>query len=555
VSQTDPAAVAVKHRLTDAHIAVLRRYGGEREVAAGDVLLRPGQAAYDLVVVLDGRVDVEGGTVEQPVVVASMGAGEFVGEFGMISGQRSYMTAVVREPGRVLLVANHEVRHVLDAEGEVADVLLAAFIARRRLLREDRHHAATVQVFGSQFSPGALALRGFLVRSGMPHRWVDLDEQDDPDVLLAGVGARPGDAPVVVTPTATLHHATPGQLADLLGMTYVSVPGSSFDLVVVGAGPAGLAASVYGASEGLDTVTLESVVVGGQAGTSSRIENYLGFPQGLPGQKLADLAAMQAQRFGARLTNPCQAVKLRSEDGWHVVQLADGSEVPARAVVLATGAEYRRPDVAGWDRLEASGGIFYAATETEGRLCAGSDVAVLGGGNSAGQAALFLAGKDCTVRILVRGDSLAASMSRYLVDRIEAHPGITVETRTEVRALHGDERLTGVTVERTAARRGDDIALTALFCFIGAVPATAWLGGCLATDDRGFLRTDRDLTPADLGGEWEALGRDPLPFETSVPGIFAAGDVRSGSVKRVAAAVGEGSTAVRSVHEHLALVH
>ncbi len=325
--------------------------------------------------------------------------------------------------------------------------------------------------------------------------------------------------------------------------------------MVIGAGPAGLAASVYGASEGLDTVTLESVVIGGQAGTSSRIENYLGFPQGLPGQKLADLASMQAQRFGARLTNPCQAVKLRTEDGWHVVQLADGSEIPARAVVLATGAEYRRPEVDGWERLEASGGIFYAATETEGRMCARSRVAVLGGGNSAGQAALFLASKGCDVRILIRGENLSASMSRYLIDRIEEHPHVTVENRTEVRTLHGDERLEAVTVERTAAGRFDDIELTGLFCFIGAVPSTSWLAGCLATDAKGFLRTDRDLTPTDLGEEWAALGREPLPYETSIPGIFACGDVRAGSVKRVAAAVGEGSTAVRSVHEHLAYVH
>lgn len=546
---------ATETTLSAEHLEVLGRYGSERDVAAGDVLFAPGDPAYDLVVVLSGVVEVVGGTSDQPVVVASMEPGSFVGEFGMITGQRAYMTARVREAGRVLIIPNAEVRHILDREAEVADIILAAFIARRRILRLDLAGAATIRVFGSRYAPGALALRGFLARSGVPHRWIDLDEVEDPAVKLARYGARPQDVPVVVTPTALLRRATPGRLAEHLGLTYVAVPGSSFDLVVIGAGPAGLAASVYGASEGLDTVTIESVVIGGQAGTSSRIENYLGFPQGLPGQKLADLASMQAQRFGARLTNPCQAVKMRSEDGWHVVQLADGSEIPARAVVLATGAEYRRPAVEGWERLETQGGIFYAATETEGRLCAQSRVAVIGGGNSAGQAALFLASKGCEVRILIRGEGLSASMSRYLIERIDEHPHVTVECRTEVRALHGDERLAAVTVERTAEGRFDDLDVAGLFCFIGAVPATGWLGGCLATDGRGFLRTDRDLLPTDLGAEWEGLDRDPLPYETSVPGVFAAGDVRSGSVKRVAAAVGEGSTAVRSVHQHLALVH
>jgi thioredoxin reductase (NADPH) len=549
VTDTPPVA----DELTDDQIAILRRYGAEREVAAGDVLFRPGDATYDLVVVLEGAVDVIGGTRDQPVVAVSQGPRRFIGEFGILTGQRAYMTARVREPGRVLQVPPTELRHILDSEGDVADLLLGAFIARRKFLRREGTPAG-IELLGSQFTPETMALRGFLVRSGIPHRWVDLDQADDPDVLLASVGARPVDVPLVVTPTATLRRPTPGQLAEHLGLTYRGVPGSTFDLVVVGAGPAGLAASVYGASEGLETVTLEMVAIGGQAGTSSRIENYLGFPQGLSGWDLADRAAFQAQRFGARLTNPCQAVRLQTDGGWHVVELADGSQVPTRAVILATGAEYRRPEVERWAELESSG-IYYAATETEGRMCAGSRVAVLGGGNSAGQAALFLAGKGCDVQVLIRSGDLSASMSRYLVDRIHGNQNISVEPHTEVRTLHGDARLTGVTVERTAEGRHDDLDLAALFCFIGAVPATTWLAGCLATDDKGFLRTDRDLAPADLGVEWAGLGRDPLPFETSVPGIFAVGDVRSGSVKRVAAAVGEGSTAVRSVHEHLAVVH
>jgi thioredoxin reductase (NADPH) len=549
--------------LDDEQLDVLRRHGTERDVAAGDVLFRPGDASYDFIVVLSGVVDIIGGTPDQPQVIVTHTARRFIGEFNMITEQRVFLTAQVREAGRILCVPRPELRRVLATEGELADVIMSTFIARRRLLRNGAG-AGSLQVLGSQFSPASVALRGFLVRSGVPHSWIDLDDEDDPGALLARYGMRPVDAPVVVAATATLRHPTPGELAEFLGLTYQAVPGSSFDLVVVGAGPAGLAASVYGASEGLNTVTLEAVVVGGQAGTSSRIENYLGFPQGVSGLDLADRANFQAQRLGARFYNPCQVVGLRSEAGWHAVELADGSQVPARAVIVATGAEYRRPDVEHWADYENSG-IHYAATETEGRMWAGSRVGVIGGGNSAGQAALFLAGKGCDVHVLIRGPGLESSMSRYLIDRIDADPRITVEARTEVRQLHGREggegagddrhRLAGVTVERTAERRRERLDLAALFCFIGAVPATAWLDGGLATDGRGFLRTDRDLEPPDLGPEWDALGRAPLPFETSVPGVFAAGDVRSGSVKRVAAAVGEGSTAVRSIHEHLSLVH
>jgi thioredoxin reductase (NADPH) len=539
--------------LTDEQIAVLRRHGSERDVAAGEVLWRPGDPTYDFIVVLSGVVEVVGGTPDQPVVIVAHGARRFVGELNMITGQRVMLTARVRDAGRVLAVSGEELRRVLATEGELADIIMTSFIARRQSLRA-RDGIGSLTLLGSRYSPPALALRGFLVRSGIPHSWVDLEDEDDAPQLLARYGARPADTPVVVSSTAVLRNPSPGELAQHLGLTYQAIPGSSFDLVVVGAGPAGLAASVYGASEGLKTVTLEAVAVGGQAGTSSRIENYLGFPQGVSGLELADRAAIQAQRLGARITNPCQVVSLRVEAGWHVVELSDGSEVPARAVIVATGAEYRRPDVAGWQDRE-NNGIYYAATETEGRMWAGARVGVVGGGNSAGQAALFLAGKGCEVHLLIRGRSLEASMSHYLIDRIDADARITLEVCSEVRALHGDGRLAGVTVERTAAGSHDRLDLAALFCFIGAVPATTWLDGCLATDDSGFLRTDRDLVPGDLGPSWEALDRAPLPFETSVPGVFAVGDVRAGSIKRVAAAVGEGSTAVRSVHEHLAVVH
>jgi thioredoxin reductase (NADPH) len=555
VSDWEPLGVEGAE-LTDQHLEVLRRYGTERDVAAGDVLFRVGDNSYDFIVVLSGVVDIVGGTPDQPQVVVSHGPRRFIGEFNMITGQRVFLTARVRDAGRILTVPRDQLRRILATEGELADLIVATFIARRRILREGDGQGS-LRMLGSRFCPHTLLLRGFLVRSGIPHSWTDLEDEDDPDVLLAQFGCRTSDAPIVVTATTTLRDPTPGELAELLGLTYQAVPGSSFDLVVIGAGPAGLAASVYGASEGLSTVTLEAVAVGGQAGTSSRIENYLGFPQGLSGLELADRATIQAQRLGARVTNPCQVVSLRTETGWHVVELADGSQIPTRAVIVATGAEYRRPAVDRWESYEGSG-IHYAATQTEGRLWGGTRVGVIGGGNSAGQAALFLASKGCDVHVLIRGEGLASSMSRYLIDRIDTDPRITVEPRTEVRELHGDGRLEAVTVERTAASAGgavERLDLAARFCFIGAVPATGWLDGCLATDDKGFLRTDRDLEPPDLGRAWDGLARAPLPYETSVPGIFAVGDVRAGSIKRVAAAVGEGSTAVRSVHDHLSLVH
>jgi thioredoxin reductase (NADPH) len=388
------------------------------------------------------------------------------------------------------------------------------------------------------------------VRSGLPHRWVDLDAEDDADALLARYGVGLSETPVVVTATGVLRHPTPGELAQWLGLSYRPIPGHIFDLVVIGAGPAGLAASVYGASEGLSTVTLDGVAVGGQAGGSSRIENYLGFPQGLSGQELTERATIQAERFGARIATPCGVVGLRPDDGFMVVQLVDGSEVPARAIVLATGAEYRRPDLDGWESLEGNG-IYYAATETEAGLCAGAPVVVLGGGNSAGQAAMFLAAKGCTVRVVIRGSDLGRSMSKYLVTRLEADPHVEVLTESVLVSLAGSERLDGVGLQR-ADGTVEDLKASAVFCFIGAVPATAWLQGLVAVDKDGFIRTDRDLDEADLAS-WASLDRTPFAFETSVPGVFAAGDVRAGSVKRVAAAVGEGSTAVRSVHQYLAL--
>jgi thioredoxin reductase (NADPH) len=330
------------------------------------------------------------------------------------------------------------------------------------------------------------------------------------------------------------------------------MPERCFDLVVIGGGPAGLAAAVYGASEGLRTLGVEMTAPGGQAGTSSRIENYLGFPMGISGTDLTQRAVIQAQKFGAHLTVPCTAVSLRNQAGHLVVHLSDGTDVAGRAVIAATGASYRRLDAARLSDFEGRG-VYYAATEMEARMCSPAPIAIAGGGNSAGQAAIFLAQNGCAVTIVIRGPDLEHSMSHYLVDRVEADPRITVRTDTTISALDGKDSVTALHLK---GPEGETVAECAgLFSFIGADPASGWLSGCAALDDRGFVLTDLALTADLLDGPWGTLGRLPLPFETSHPGLFAVGDLRSGSTKRVAAAVGEGSAAVRQVHQHLAFSH
>ncbi|MDX6287105.1 MAG: thioredoxin reductase [Frankiales bacterium] len=538
--------------LTDEQFATLREVGELRTVSVGDVLYRAGDEGFPFIAILDAEVEIVGGTLEQEIVVVTHGSRRFLGELGLLTDERSRLTARVSRAGQIIAVPRTELRRLMAGDSEFGDIVLAAFMDRRHLLR-DGAGANSIQVIGSRFSSQTQDLRAFLIRSGLPHLWVDLDAEKDAEGLLARYGGRPTEIPVVVTSVGVLRQPTPGELADLLGLTFRPMPGHIFDLVVIGAGPAGLAASVYGASEGLSTVTLDAVAVGGQASGSSRIENYLGFPQGLSGLELTERATIQAERFGARIASPCAAVGMRTDDGFHVVTLVDGSEVPARAVIVASGAEYRRPGLAGWEAREGNG-VYYATTLTEAGLCAGSPVVVLGGGNSAGQAALFLAGKGCPVHIVIRGPDLGRSMSRYLVTRIEADDRIDVLTDTELASLEGEGRLDGVVVRSKVDGNTDDLKAVAVFCFIGADPATSWLSGDIAVDEDGFIRTDRDLTAADLGSAWEHLDRTPLSLETSLPGVFAAGDVRSGSVKRVAAAVGEGSTAVRSVHQYLAIV-
>ena len=543
------AADAAWPLLDSSAVAEIAAFGAEIEVEAGHMLYRSGGDPPNFFVVVDGEVEIvrEG---HDEVVVAAHGPGRIVGELNLMTGQRPYLSARVSKAGRVVSVEPEQFRLLMSTKPDLSDTIFQAFVARRQLLRSGAG-ASAIQLIGSRFSPEAHALRAYANRAGIPHTWIEIEDLDDVAAYLADVGVRPQDVPVVVMPTLVLRRATTGEFAAMLGLTYRSIPGSVTDLVVVGTGPAGLAAAVYGSSEGLDTVSLDAVAVGGQAGASSRIENYVGFPNGISGGDLVARAAIQAQRLGARVNAPCEVVGMRLESGFHVVVLADGSEIATRAVIIASGAHYRRLAVDELVRFEGAG-VYYAATELEARLCRGSTVLVVGGGNSAGQAAIYLSHQGSRVTLVVRRRELVETMSHYLIARIEADPNIEVLTHTEVRGLAGDSHLEEVTLEHTASGERTTTRCGGLFCFIGAVPATAWLGQCVSLDRNGFVRTDRSLSDDHINSDAFG-GRDPLPFETSLPGVFAVGDVRLGSMKRVATAVGEGSSAVRSVHEYLAL--
>ncbi len=546
---TDESGAEAWPTLTADQLVELAPFGREIAVDAGNYLYRAGDLAPCFFVVLEGAAEIVREGVDE-VIIATHGEGRFVGELNLVTGQRPYLSARISRPGRVLCIEPDDFRQLMSTKPDLSDVIFKAFVRRRELLRSGLA-AGAITIIGSQFSPEALALRAFANRSRIPHEWVQIEDLADVGVTLANYGARPDDVPVVVLPNLVLRHSTPGEFASAIGLTYHSVPGWIADLVVVGTGPGGLAAAVYGSSEGLDTISLDSVAVGGQAGASSRIENYVGFPNGISGGDLAARASIQAQRLGARISAPCEVTGLRTENGFHVVMLADGSEVATRAVIVATGARYRRLEVADLDRLEGAG-VYYAATELEARMCKGTPVTVVGGGNSAGQASIFLSQQGCHVTLAVRRRDLVETMSHYLIARIEADPQIEVLTHTEVRVLMGEQHLEELVLEQNETGEQRTIGCGGLFCFIGAVPATGWLGECVELDRNGFILTDRSL-PDEATASDGFAGRDPLPFETSLPGVFAVGDVRLGSMKRVAAAVGEGSSAVRSVIDYLAL--
>jgi thioredoxin reductase (NADPH) len=531
--------------LSPSQLAEMASFGSEKPVAAGDLLFEAGDASFDLFVVLDGEVEVVRANDEDDDIAPAFGPGSFVGELTLLTGQRRFLTARVTRPGRVLVIEQRELRRLMRLRPELADTVFTALLARREILRSGAG-AQAIRIIGSRYSAEAMKLRAFAEHSRLAHTWIDTEDAEDVDVLLETMGLGPQDTPVVITPTEVLRRPSAATFAEHLGLTFSPTPGYIFDLVVVGSGPAGLAAAVYGASEGLRTVSVDAVAIGGQAGASSLIENYAGFPNGISGEDLTARAAVQAMRLGARLNAPCEVAGLRVEGGFHAVMLGDGSEIPARTVIVASGARYRRLAVEDLERFEGAG-VYYAATDLEARLCDGLSVLVVGGGNSAGQAAMFLAQHHCKVTLAIRRADLTQTMSQYLIERIDADPKVELLTGVEVQALAGQDHLEQVTFRDIATGEQSTISCAALFSFIGALPATTWLGGEVLRDAHGFVLTDRQL-PNPVPGT-----PDPLPFETSVPGVFAAGDVRHDSLKRVAAAVGEGSSAVRSVHERLAM--
>ena len=536
--------------LREDQIEILRRYGQTRNTEVGEVLFRAGDTSNDFIVVLEGEVEVVDDFAGEARTIGVFIAGRFLGELNMLTGQAMYLTAVVREGGEVLAIPRERLKEVVTEEPNLSDVILKAFLARRSYMMRT---GLGLRIIGSRRSVDAARLREFAARNRVPHVWIELEQDPTAEALLERFGAKPSEAPVTVWQGEdVLKKPTKAEFARATGLEVDAPLERTYDLVVVGAGPAGLGASVYGASEGLSTLALESIALGGQAGTSSRIENYPGFPAGLSGFELASRVLVQADKFGARTAVPREAVVLRREDGHFRIELSEGGEVMARSVIAASGARYRRLEVPSLGRFEGVS-VHYAATEAEARLCEGEEVAVVGGGNSAGQAALFLAGRTRRVYLLIRGDDLSKSMSRYLVDRVAQAENVELLATTEVRELMGEDLLEGVVVQdnRSGARR--TLGAQALFVFIGADANTGWLRGAVDLDERGFVLTGTELNGSALKEDsWRERSREPFLLETSLPGVFAAGDVRSGSIKRCASAVGEGSMAVKLIHQYLA---
>ena len=538
-------------RLGEEVLAVLEAAGERRPLVAGEILFRAGDPSSNFYVVLRGGVaiiDGFGSPAER--VIGVHRELRFVGELNLVTGQPALLTAVVQEPGEAIVLSRDELQAVVSANQQLGDVIVNAFIARRGLLIG---LGTGLRLIGSHLAPDSRRLREFLTRNRIPHRFLDLETDAQADLLLRWLSIPPRETPLLLGGSLALRNPSNSEVAEALHLRTATASEDLCDIVVVGGGPAGLGTAVYGASEGLSTVMVDSVAIGGQASTSSRIENYLGFPAGISGSDLAARAAVQASRFGARSAVPDTASALSFEDGHHVVELGRGERLRARTVVLATGASYRRLNVERLEEFEGAG-VYYAATQVEAQMCSGNPVVVVGGANSAGQAAVFLARHVSRVDLVVRGGDLAAGMSRYLVDQVEASPRIEVNLRTEVRGLHGDGALEEVTLHDTNAGTTRTVPVAATFVFIGADPCTGWLGDAVATDDDGFVVTGDALQLTHLDPAGDGRQRPPFPLETSRPGVFAVGDVRSGSIKRVASAVGEGAMAVLLVHQYLALL-
>ncbi len=525
----------VSRVLSSSQLAMLANHGEERTAEVGEKLFEIGDRSYPFVAIVEGEVAVTDAAGHELV---RHGACGFVGEMNLLSGQTVFLTAVVTEPLRYIAVDREVLRQLLFEDGALADLLLSAFVERRELLQQLQ--GVGFEIVGPLDSPQTRRLLDFARVQRLPHSWVDPAESEQTaasvDATAAVDAPDSPEMPLVRLPGGMeLWNPSNGELSRALGIGRELAPLEEVDLLILGGGPAGLGAAVYGASEGLDTLVLESTVLGGQAGTSRRIENYLGFPAGISGTELTSRAIVQARKFGARVATPYRAQQLQPGNGRHVVKLEDGNQIAARTVLLATGAQYRRLPVADLERYEGLS-VFYAAGPLEGQICGGQRVGVVGGGNSAGQAAIWLARGGALVTLLHRRKALSETMSQYLINDLERY-GVAVRDRAEIAELHGE----GGQLEAVTLTDGANLPFSFLFLFLGADPCTDWLGDVVARDAHGFILTGPDVAAAGL-------------HETSVPGVYAAGDVRAGSIKRCATAVAEGATVVRFVHDHLAAV-
>lgn len=523
----------VSTRLPDGVLDTLREYGDEHEYEAGEVLFSSGGPYGGFWYLTSASVAVDDPSNDERGFTVS--PGQFLGEFGLLQGQHAILTAKVETPGAILKVPIEKFCWLMQTDPEASDAVVTAFAARRQRMLERGLGGLTF--VGDDQDPAILPVLQFATRNRIPHRLV-APACAEGKALCATVHG--GELPLALFGTGlTLSKPTPGDIADNIGASLAVDTSRVFDVAIVGGGPSGIAAAVYGASEGLNTLLIEDIAIGGQAGTSSRIENYVGFPTGISGGELCWRGEIQAIKFGAKFLMPRRAVSLGEGEGHFTITLDNDEVVKTRAVVIATGVQYRKLPLENLSKFEGAG-VYYAATELEARFCRDTEAVVVGGGNSAGQAAMYLAQTAEHVHVLVRGPSLAASMSDYLSQRLLSHPRVTVRFGAEIAALHGDKRLASVGIRDRATGEVTPVPATAAFIMIGAAPFTNWISGCIDLDDRGFV-----LTGADAG----APGN---PYATSCPGVYAVGDVRSGSVKRVASAVGEGSVVISAVHQFLA---
>jgi thioredoxin reductase (NADPH) len=535
-------------KLTPAQVDRISAHGHTRSVQSGEVLIEQGDTSVPFFVLITGEVEILRPLGTRETLITVHGPGEFTGEANMLSGRRSLVRARVTKPGKVIELDHQQMLGLVQTDAELSGILMRAFILRRVELIAAG--VGDIVLVGSTHSAGTLRIREFLMRNGHPYSYIDLERDSDVQNLLDSFQVSASEIPVLICRgQIVLRNPSNQEIADCLGFNESIDQTQVRDLIIIGAGPSGLAAAVYGASEGLDVLMLETSSPGGQAGSSSRIENYLGFPTGISGQELAARAYNQAQKFGADIL-VAKATRLICDRKPYVVELENGTQIPTRTVLIATGAQYRKLPLENLSRFEGAG-VYHGATFVESQLCRGEEVIVVGGGNSAGQAAVFLAETAKRVYMLVRSAGLADTMSRYLIRRIENSPTIILRPQTEIVAVQGDNHLDSVYWRNGKTGQTEKHEISHIFVMTGADPNTSWLDGCISLDDKGFIKTGPDLLPENLSGAGWPLTRQPYLLETSLPGVFAVGDVRDGSIKRVASAVGEGSAAISFVHKAL----